>query len=151
MSAYQNDVIPGTLKITNLPECQCFTSFEDFIKALPNYLGVELPKNFTNVSVGNVQPSEADRDTVWFRMSPSGAFIGIFVYYRGTWISVFPAPNQLIRVVGDSRTPPTGYKVVAVGDAGITDPTTLTAIQTGWVRDSTNTYYIVFDTVFIGL
>lgn len=115
-----SDVIRGAIKIDGLLEAQCFTSWEDFVKSLPNLLSVEVPVSVTNVTIGNLQPSEDERDHLWFRKDASGSFVGLYLYAQGAWRKIFPVDGEIVWVYGDSRVPPAGYTVIDTGDAYIT-------------------------------
>ena len=148
------DVVRGAIKLDNFPETCCFTSFEEFMKALPEYLSIEIPKSITNVYVGYNQPSEADTDTVWFRTGAGSSFIGIFIYSLGQWRQVYPIEKSIIRVYGDSRTPPAGY---SLANSFMPSAAANTWIVTTWHVGGTYPgptgtidWYDVFDVVYTG-
>lgn len=150
-----NDVIRGALKIDNFPEGCCFISFEEMIKSLPSWFTVEVPSDVTNVVVGVTPPSEAQRDAVWFKTGSNGSLIGIFMYSTGQWRQVYPVPGQMTRIVGDSRTPPTGY--ILANDLSVApSPSAATWIAQQWHiagylgPNNTLPWYDVFDVVYRG-
>lgn len=110
-----SQTITGAIKVLDLPETACFTSFPDLIRSLEQYLAVQIPpQSFSNIVISNTQPGSADRDKIWWRLSNSGSFVGIYFYSGGNWIQVFPAPNQIFWLYGDSANPPTGFSFAAV-------------------------------------
>lgn len=151
MSAGSGDVVRGSIKVDNLPEGCCFTSFEELLKALPNWLTVEVPGDITNVVVSNQAPSEAQRDSVWFKIGTGSAFLGIFVFSTGAWRQVYPVPNQLIRVHGNSTLPPAGYEVLSTD---YVSAAILAHQKNSWHVGGTISgvdWYDVYDVVWTGL
>lgn len=144
-----SDVIMGSIKLKGFIEEQCFTSLKEFIASLPNILVAEIPSEATNVVVSSQQPSNDQRDAVWFRLDNSGSFVGIYIYSKGSWKQITPAPNEVIRMWGDSRSVPSGYALIDASNPNFTS-SELAAIQSSWVRDSTDTYWKVFDVTFQG-
>lgn len=149
MSADGNLTVNGALKINNLPDLACFQSFEDLLKALPTFLTVEVPSTITNVIISNVQPQDNQRDAIWFRRSNSGEFIGIYLYSSGTWRLVFPSPNALIRMYGDSRDVPEGYILADETNPNLT-ANQASFIKSSWLKDPTDTWYVIFDVTWVG-
>lgn len=144
-----NDVIRGAIKIDgNLDVC-CFTSWADFVKALPGLLTVEIPADSTNVTVGSQAPSSDQRNIVWIRTDNSGAFLGIYIFTNNGWQQVSPAPNEIVRMYGDSRSVPTGYQLIDLSNSKFSSGE-VSAIQATWIRDPTNTYWRVFDVIYSG-
>jgi hypothetical protein len=107
------NVIQSALKLLQLPDRQCFTSWTDFLMQIPNLYGVELPTGITNVTIGNVAPSSSETDNLWIQTNNSGNFVGLFIYITGAWRQIYPLVNQLFFVLGDSRNPPSGYTCAA--------------------------------------
>lgn len=131
--------------VKGLIDDTCFSSFQEFILALPQYLQVLIPSTVTNVSVSNIQPLDTQRDYVWFRRSNGGVFIGIYVYSEGGWIQVFPVPGSVTRVAGgDSRNPPDGY--ISAEDANLPSDQ-INHLMASWLLDPTNTFYVIYDVV----
>ena len=81
-----SNVTRAEIVLKGLPDLNCFTSWQEFLQALPDLLGVLIPSDITNVVVSNVQPTSSQTFDVWFRLSNSGSFIGIiyFLKARGT-------------------------------------------------------------------
>ena len=149
MTQIGTDVIQGALKLNGFMEGKCFTSWSDFISAVPSMFSVELPNNITNVTVGNSQPSDSERDHLWVKTGPSGSFIGLFIYASGAWQQVYPVPNEIHFVYGDSRTPPNGYQV-ASDDANIS-AAMLADMQKIWTKGAGSpTWYTSFHVTYKG-
>lgn len=114
------DVVRGVLKVDNLPERACFTSWQDFLEELPTFLTVELPTNVSGVVVGRDFPTDDDKDKVWFRRDPSGNFLGIYAFQNGAWRPFYNVtPGQVIWTIGDSDNVPDGFVLIETGDATI--------------------------------
>lgn len=145
----ENDVIQGALKLTGLMEECCFTSWQDFIKALPTLFSVEIPSDVTNVLVSPDNPRDDQRDYVWFRTNSAGGFIGMFIYATGQWRQIWPTPSGIFRMYGDSRYVPAGYSLADASNPHMT-AAMAAALETQWVHDPTNTYYVVFDVTYVG-
>lgn len=150
-----NDTVTvrGAVKIDNLPDLACFTSFKDFLKELPNLLTLELPVTISNVIVSNIQPTDALRSSVWFRMSNSGSFIGIYLYSGGAWRQIFPIPEPVVQVfwvAGDSRDIPVGFELVDAGNPNFT-ASQRTHIMAQYLSDPTNTFYEYFAVNYVGV
>ena len=147
----QSNTVDAPLVIKNLPDLACFTSVQELLQSLPQYLFAQIPLTITNVIVSNVQPLDSQRTSIWFRTNNSGLFIGIYVYSNGTWNQFFPAPNQLTRIYRTSNTAlPEGYEEASVANTSL-PLATINTLKTQWIMDPTNTYFQVLDVVFTGL
>lgn len=133
------------VQIKGLVDETCFSSFQEFIQAIPSFLQVLVPRTVTNVTVSNVQPLDTQRDYVWFRRSNGGVFMGIYVYSEGTWRQVFPVPDGVTRIAGgDSRNPPDGY--ISVEDSNLPSDQ-IAHLMTSWLLDPTGSFYVIYDVV----
>lgn len=143
------DIVRGAIKLDNFVEGQCFASWAEFLQALPTLLAVELPTGITNVTVGYNQPSSSERGNLWIRTDGSGSFIGLFLYMQSAWQQIYPAPNQLFLMYGDSRTLPAGY-TLASSDPNISS-VELANLQKVWTEGGTSpTWYSVFHCTYTG-
>ena len=107
--------IKGAVKVSGVPDSACFSNFTELLKALGQYLTIEIPnQSFSNVVISNVQPGQADRNKIWWRLANSGGFVGMYLYSGGSWVQVFPAPQQIFWLYGDSDNPPAGFSFTAV-------------------------------------
>ena len=112
-----SDITRANIVLTGLPDTKCFTSWQDFLQELPNFLGVEISaSSITNVIVSNVQPTSSQTNSIWFRTSNDGSFIGIYVFSQGAWQNIYPinvdspvTTNQIFWFFGDSTQPPAGF------------------------------------------
>lgn len=118
-------VLTGVLKLIGNPSESCFsgtTGLEGLLDIIARHLGVEIADHtFSNVVISNIQPGQADRGKIWWRLSNSGAFIGVYYFNSGQWSQVFPAPQSIVWLYGSSDNPPAGYsftQVQAVLSAG---------------------------------
>jgi len=108
-------IVKGAVKVEGVPDVTCFTTFTELLRSLGTYLTVEIPnQNFSNIVISNSQPGAADANKIWWRISNSGAFIGIYTYANNIWNQVLPAPNQIFWLYGDSDNPPPGFSFDAV-------------------------------------
>lgn len=152
MANGQTRTVRGAIKIENLPDLSCFKSFKDFVQALPSFLALEIPVNITNVIVSNIQPTDSQRDSVWFRFSNSGTFVGIYVFSGGAWRQIVrvPAPNvEVIWTYGDSREIDEQFLIVDQDNPHFT-ASDATQIMTQYIQDPTNTYYTYFAVTYEG-
>lgn len=126
----ENANIRGSIKLDNLIETGCFTSIDDFLKRLPDMLTVEIPADVTNVTIGSTQPNSDQLNNLWIKKDNSGSFVGLFLFAQGGWNQVYPVPQELHLVYGDSTVIPTGYQL-ASDDVNIS-PTQLAFLQLMW-------------------
>lgn len=149
MTYPKSNQILGALKAIGLLQGKHYESLEEFLQDIPNLYSVEIPESVTNVVVSNEQPGDDEREKLWVRVDNAGNFVGLCVYAKGAWQQVAPAPQQLFRVYGDSRYIPAGY---LLADESTGKMTSLTAkqLKQQWVRDSTDSYYVIFDVIFTG-
>lgn len=147
------NVVRGELVVENIPENACFTSFVELLKALPNYLGVEIPDTITNVIVSNIQPSSSQTTSVWFRLSNAGSFLGIYVFSQGAWHNIYPINDgnqfQIETFVSIDGTVPTGWTKVITGNTTL-PPAVVTALVARDVLDPTATFAQMFSAYFTG-
>ncbi len=102
--------ITGVVKVKGVPDTACFTTFSDLLRALGQYLTVEFTnQEFTNVVISYPQPSFADRDKIWWRLNANGQFIGLYKFATNDWAQIYPAPQQIFWLYGDSSNPPPGF------------------------------------------
>lgn len=112
--ANQSSII-GAVQVLGVPDSACFDNFAELLRSLGTYLTVDIPnQNFSNVVISTAQPGQADRDKIWWRLSNSGAFVGIFFFSNSVWTQVFPPPNSIAWLYGNSDSPPAGYSFDAV-------------------------------------
>jgi len=143
------DTIRGMLKLNGLIDCEFYTSWQDFVAAIPKLFAVEIPNNITNVTIGDQQPSDSERDHLWFRTDSSGAFAGLYMFAQCVWQKIYPVPNQLFFMWGDSRILPPGY-TLADADPNI-NSTELQDMQRIWSVGGTNpTWYSTFHVTYTG-
>ncbi len=110
-------VIKGAIKVQGVPESACFTTFVELLNSLGTYLTVEIQNQvFSNVVISNQQPGQADRGKIWWRIANSGSFVGIYFFQNGDWVQIFPAPQEIFWLYGDSSNPPAGYKFLEASD-----------------------------------
>lgn len=143
------DTVQGVLKLQGLLDEGCFTSWKEFVASIPDLFSVELPNDITNVTVGSSQPSDSERDHLWIRTDGSGSFVGLLIYASGAWRQIYPAPNQIFLMYGDSRSVPVGYTLVS------DDPNLSTSevqnLQKIWTQGGTSpTWYTVFHVTYTG-
>jgi len=142
-------VITGAIKVAGVPDSACFTNFPELLRSLEQYLLVQIPnQTFSNVVISVQQPGSADVDKIWWRLSNSGSFIGIYGFANGIWNLVFPAPQQIIWVYGDSDNPPPGYSFDLV--ASVLSPAVYTSLSATFLPAGVGPYEY-FPVVFVGL
>lgn len=143
------DVILSAIKLLQLPDKKCFTNWADLLRQIPDMYGVEIPTGITNVTIGNSYPADADRDHLWIRTDNSGNFVGLFIYVTGAWRQIYPLPDQLFLVIGDSRSVQAGY-TLASNDPRVS-ALQLVNLQKIWTVGGTSPlWYSVFHVTFTG-
>lgn len=143
-------LVRGAVKVQDLPDLACFKSFEDLLKALEKYLVVEVPDSITNVVISAIPPENPSRDVIWFKLSNSGSFIGIFVFSGGEYLQQFPAPKTIERFYGNSDEVPPGWEVISASTVGFTSAM-VAKLQADWLRDSSDTFWLIYDAIYTGL
>lgn len=121
MNEIITDNVRGALKVNGSLDRQYFTSWREFIEALPNLLSVEIPSSITNVVVSAGEPGDDDGDKLWVRKDSAGGFLGLYLFQRGKWRRFFnSAPNEVHWFGGDSNHPEEGFVVIDDEDAVFT-------------------------------
>lgn len=145
----ESDVIRGAIKLDSLVSGCCFTSWEDFVKAIPTLFSVEVPATITNVVISNLQPGSSLRDNLWIRLDNSGSFMGLFIYTGGLWQQIFPTPQGIFKMYGDSRVIPSGYLLADTSNPHLTAGEAA-ALMASWVLHGSGLYYTIFDVTYEG-
>lgn len=115
-----NDNVIGELKVAGLPEAVCFTTFEEMINALPQYLQVQVPASVKGVVVSTQEPNEDQRDLLWIRRDPSGNSLGNYTFQKGKWRPAYNfAPGQIIHIYSYNGSVPEGFKKVDSANAAL--------------------------------
>ena len=144
-----SDVIRGAIKLDSFIQGRCFTSWEDFIKQLPTLLAIELPPDITNITIGNQQPTDDQRDNLWIRKDNSGSFLGFYLYAQGAWQQIFPVPNEIFLIYGDSRAVPAGYQLAS--NSSQLTVNQVTVLKKLWHLGGTSPdWYDMFHVTYIG-
>lgn len=141
--------ITGVIKFVNVPNDFCLTDITALIKFIQKNGRIEFDAaNVTNVVVSQDQP--ADTSVVWFAISDSGNFIALRVYVQSQWVNVFPAPSSVYRMYGNSSSIPNGYILITNTTPGFT-AAMVAHLEGQWLRDPTDTFWQIFDVVYVGL
>lgn len=107
------DYVSGRLQVVGLPDGQCFTTWQDFINAIPSLFGVEVPRTVTNVSIGATQPPESEKDNLWVRIDGSGNFLGFYVFTAGAWRKAYQyTQNDVLWQWGRSDVLEDGFRLI---------------------------------------
>lgn len=115
--------IRGAIKVAGVPDSACFTTFAELLRALEQYLIVDISEQtLSNIIISNQQPGQADRDKIWARLSNAGIFLGFYIFENGMWVQILPAPNQIFWLYGDSNNPPAGYQFLDSSQTIFTAP-----------------------------
>lgn len=144
------DIAAGQLVLKGVLESCSFTGFVDFVRALPDLLGVEIPASVSNVVLSAEQPSEGERGKIWMRQDSDGKFVGGYIFSEGTWSQFFPAPNGIFWMYGDSRNVPPGYTLADEQNTKLPQGVGL-FLKNRWKFDDTATFYTAFEVTFNGL
>lgn len=141
------NLVRAAIVLLGLKDSNCFTSMQEFIEALPELIGVEIPDDITNVVVSNIQPSDSQTTDVWFRLTNGGSFVSINVFSQGQWHPIYPvnvatSPEPTLQIFwlqGDSSNPPPGFQ--NTNDAPGVDPAIATALAALWITGAGSTEY----------
>lgn len=140
------ETIRGALKLDELPDRACFSTWEEFLQWFVKSVLVEFPPGASGVVVGNTQPTEDDRDKIWVRRDNSGGFLGLYVNVKGKWQPFYQFVKdpftQIIWAVGDSANVPEGFVLIEPGDAII--PSTVVNAIRAQFQPSTSGGFIYF-------
>lgn len=143
MSTSEN-VVTGAVKLLNSFDITCYESWPQAVQGLVENLGLVIPGSVTNVIVSNQQPSNSQTNYIWFRQNSAGEFVGIYLYSDGQWTQFFPAPNQIIRMYGNSTQVPSGFILADSSNPNITAEQAA-FLQNTWLPDSSQQFYTIFD------
>lgn len=143
-------LVPGSIKVLDLPETKTFKSFEELLQAFEQYLAVEIPDSITNVVVSTQPPTSPSRNVIWYKLNASGSLVGQFVFSGGAYRQQFPPPNEVTKMHGSSDAVPAGYKLVIAGEDGFTTPEVLT-MQATWYPPGPTGPWTIFDVIYTGL
>lgn len=146
----ESNIVSAPLAVRGDPSTACFTNIGEFIEALPQFLVAQIPTSITNVIISNIQPLDSERNTVWFRLNNAGSFIGIYVFSDGTWIQMFPPPQGLFDMYGDSRDVPKGYVLADENNTAL-PPGLGLYLKSFWKLAPSTDFYEYFQTTFLGL
>lgn len=141
--------ITGAIKFVDVPQDFCLTNITDLIRFIQKHGKIEFDASqVTNVVVSVDQPS--DTSVIWYKISTSGNFIGVFVYVQSQWVQTFPQPAGIFRTYGNSTDVPPGFALITAATPGFT-AAMVTHLQSQWLLDPTASYYVIFDVVYVGL
>lgn len=147
-----NDTVDAPIKLLNLPDLACVNTIQELISLLPSYLVASIPTSITNVVIGNIQPLDTQRNTIWFRKDNAGNFIGIYVFSAGVWAPMYPVSNQIFprwRVSSDPVTEPVGF--TRLDNTPGVPASVVTARMADWVADGLNPgYFLYYEVCFTG-
>lgn len=146
--------VTRAIKFIDVPNDFCITTITELVKFIQQHGMVEFNASaITNVVVSTEQPS--DTSVVWFKISPSGNFVGVYVYVQSQWVVVFPPPYQVIRMSpptgNSSNNIPIGYELITTTTPGFTSAK-VAFLQSQWMEDPTSPgNYLIFDVVYVGV
>lgn len=140
--------VRGAVKIDGLPDKDCFEDGKTFLEWLTSHLVLEIPTDITNVVIDSNQPK--DRNTLWIRRSKAGAVIGFYLFSDGAWTQLFPTPEAVFWIWGDSREVPPGYQLID-SSHNLFTAAEAKFFTDQYRRSDDDTHYTYFATTFIGL
>lgn len=146
--------VTGAIKFIDVPNDFCITTITELVKFIQKHGMVEFnASSITNVYVGTSQPT--DTSVIWFQISPSGNFVGVYVYAQSQWLLVFPPPYQIIKMrppTGNSSTNvPIGYELITSTTPGFSSAD-VAFLQTQWREDPASPgNYLIYEVVYVGV
>lgn len=146
------DTLVGEITLENKPREICWGTPDDFLKLLTQVLSVRFPVNLANefVVVGFQTPSPDDQGRMWARFDASRNWLGWHAFQKGNWRRVYEyRSDEIIWMVGDSRSIPDGFQLV---DSGAPLPTaTIEHIKSFYLETNPGTgAYRYFAVRFLG-
>lgn len=142
----------GALQLKTIPELPCFQSFEELLRAIPELYSIIVPDSITNVIVSNVEPNSDQTTALWIRLSNDGTFIGVYVYTQGQFVQIWPVPNEVIWLYGDSEVPPTGYVNTDNAPAGTLSTGLKASLKAAWIAgNKTPPSYEYYSAIWVGV
>jgi len=148
-----SDVVKAQLVLNKLPDSLCLETWLDLVKMLPELLSVEVPSTITNVIVSNVQPLDSQRNSVWFRYSNAGVFMGIYIFSGSTWTQIFPLLTGVYWVYSTDGSAPLGYQKIDGSNSTVVAAVGLGAVNAlaaTYIQDATSTFDCIFACSWIG-
>lgn len=144
------DYVVGRLRNLGLVDQQCFTTWEDFLQAVPSLFAVDVPREVTNVSIGAVQPSESEKDNLWVRVDSSGNFLGFYTFSYGAWRKAYQyTQNDVLWQWGRSDEIEDGFRLIDQNTN--LPPTVISSLMLQYIVDPINPgVYNYFAVQFIG-
>lgn len=140
MSIVIANTVKGIVKVANIPERASFRTWDEFIRALPNFLTLELPASVSGIVVGNEEPATGDTDKLWLRRVPDGTVLGLYAFQAGNWERLHLAESNEIRwFFGTSLEPPKGWITIEEDD-GVLDSATRAAIRALFVPNGSGAF-----------
>lgn len=145
-------VITGGVKFVDVPNDFCLTNITELVKFIQKHQKIEFDASEVTNVVVSVDPPVAveGRDVVWFQLDTSGNFIGVFVYVQSQWLQMFPPPQEVVRMYGDSTDIPPGYTLITEDTPGFSTAM-VNHLQSQWLEDPTSSFFVIFDVVYTGL
>lgn len=147
--ARPSNIVVADIEVEGQLDGVCITDMADLVKFLNKNAKVYVPNSITNVIVSAQQPSDSERQKVWFRLDNSSSFVGIYIYSVGSWRKIYPVGKQVYWLVGDSRDVPDGYALIDDGIGGFTS-SEIDRIKALYTSGETNDYYTYFAVVYKG-
>lgn len=143
--------ITGAIKVLDIPDDVCLTTFRDLLLNLERYLAVEFEEDkITNVVVSNEEPDITAPGVLWYKIDNAGNFKALHVFVQGEWLQRYPAPNQLIKMFGRSDELPPGFALADENIPGISEEMADHLKET-WKEIGSSGVYSVFEVVDVGL
>lgn len=144
-------LITGAVKVKNLPVDFALTNITELVKFLEKNAALQFDASeITNVFVSSEAPDTTQRDVIWYKINNAGSFVGIFVYVQDRWVQTFPLPAGIYKMTGNSNEVPSGYALITDDLVGYT-AAMVSKLQESWLRDPTDSFWVIFEVVYIGL
>lgn len=138
------NISAAKIVLKGIIEDQCIESIAQLLEALPDLLGVEIPSGITNVVVSNIQPSDNQTTSVWFRLSNAGSFMGIYVFANGIWNAIYPTNVEGVQIFWQysaTGAVPAGFEKITVDTANISSAVVTALIAQYVTESSVDTYF----------
>ena len=145
----------GKLVLANIPTDICWTTPEQFLELLTQYISVEVdPTSLADfILIGPQTPSEDDKNRLWVRLHSNGTFAGFYHWENDKWTQVFnKRRDEIVWFHGDSRSIPKGFRLID-GSLGTMNSSVREHIMSFYHQDQSvenSKVYDYFACIYIG-
>lgn len=106
--------VTGILVVDKAPLDECYPAAPaDFVRALTEYLSVQITGAAGDIIVGPNTPSTDEANKFWMKIDNNRNYLGLFFLQNGSWTQVTDAYPGEVRWFSGTTTLPTGWTALA--------------------------------------